>query len=185
MEILRARDRVPAPWKNGGGTTREVMVHPPGASFDDFGWRVSIATVARGGPFSIFAGIDRAIALLEGSMTLTIDGRGDVALSPLSDPHAFPGDAKTSATLTGGPVTDLNVMTRRGAFTARMTRRNLSGPLTFDASVTTLVFPCAAVTANGDSLAAGDAILMTPGGADIVSLSQPVDVCWIEIAPVR
>jgi environmental stress-induced protein Ves len=184
MRILRAQDRVPVPWKNGGGVTREVLVYPPGASFDDFGWRVSIATVERGGPFSVFAGIDRVIALIDGSMTLTIEGRDDVALSRRSEPYAFPGDAKTSAALTGGPVTDLNVMTRRGAFIARMTRRTVSGALAVDASATTLVFPHAPATANEENLGTGDAILIAPQSSDAVVLSQ-AEVFWIEITAVR
>ena len=61
MRILRVSGRVAAPWKNGGGTTTEVAVFPAGASFDDFGWRISIADIARGGPFSQFPGIDRTL----------------------------------------------------------------------------------------------------------------------------
>ena len=54
------------PWKNGGGTTRQVACWPPGAGSDDFDWRVSIATIAASGPFSTFPGIDRTIMLLDG-----------------------------------------------------------------------------------------------------------------------
>jgi environmental stress-induced protein Ves len=51
--------RLPAiSWKNGGGTTREVVTQPPGAAFDEFNWRVSIATIASDGPFSTFPGVD-------------------------------------------------------------------------------------------------------------------------------
>ena len=65
MQILYARDRVVSPWKNGGGTTTEVAAFPPGAPLENFGWRVSIAQVARSGPFSLFPGIDRTLALLD------------------------------------------------------------------------------------------------------------------------
>jgi environmental stress-induced protein Ves len=34
--ILRARERFAVPWKNGGGVTREVAVHPPGSRTVDF-----------------------------------------------------------------------------------------------------------------------------------------------------
>ena len=58
---------VPAtPWKNGGGSTRELVCWPPGAGTDDFGWRVSVARIAAAGPFSAFAGVDRQIMLLDG-----------------------------------------------------------------------------------------------------------------------
>ncbi len=53
-------------------------------------------------------------------MELSIDGHGMHLLLPGSAPLPFPGDAATSARLVGGPITDLNVMTRRGAFTHRV-----------------------------------------------------------------
>ncbi|MFN9927385.1 MAG: HutD family protein, partial [Phenylobacterium sp.] len=59
--LLRAADRLAVPWKNGGGITRELAVWPPGASFDDFVWRVSMAEVHQDGPFSSFPGVDRIL----------------------------------------------------------------------------------------------------------------------------
>jgi environmental stress-induced protein Ves len=44
LHVLRARDVPATPWKNGGGVTREIAVHPQGAGFDDFVWRLSMAT---------------------------------------------------------------------------------------------------------------------------------------------
>ena len=65
--LLRNADHRRMPWKNGGGETVEVIVHPEGASLSDFGWRVSMATVASDGPFSVFPGIDRTIVVVEGA----------------------------------------------------------------------------------------------------------------------
>ena len=56
-----------APWKNGGGVTREIVCSPPGAGMEGFDWRVSIATIDKPGPFSAFAGVDRVIMLLDGT----------------------------------------------------------------------------------------------------------------------
>ncbi|MEG1056294.1 MAG: HutD family protein, partial [Janthinobacterium sp.] len=53
-----------SPWKNGGGSTREIVCFPPGAGMDSFAWRISVATISQAGPFSAFAGIDRQIMLL-------------------------------------------------------------------------------------------------------------------------
>ena len=50
VRIIPAQDLVRTPWKNGGGTTAEVAVHPPGAGFEDFDWRISMADVAADGP---------------------------------------------------------------------------------------------------------------------------------------
>jgi environmental stress-induced protein Ves len=114
LRVLRAADRQPVPWKNGGGVTTEVAVHPPGSGFDDFDWRISLANVDADGPFSMFPGVDRNLTLLEGRVRLSIDGRVPVDLTASSPPFAFPGDVPVSATLLAGPALDLNVMVRRG-----------------------------------------------------------------------
>ena len=117
VRVLRAEDHARMAWSNGGGTTYEVATSPAGASLGSFDWRVSLADVAAGGPFSAFPGIDRILVLLEGpGMELVVDGRV-VPLDRL-DPVRFDGAADTSCTLLGGPTRDLNVMTRRGRCTA-------------------------------------------------------------------
>ncbi|HEY3949962.1 HutD family protein, partial [Phenylobacterium sp.] len=52
LTLLRAADRAPQPWKNGGGLTWPVAVSPEGAGLDGFDWRLSLALVESGGPFS-------------------------------------------------------------------------------------------------------------------------------------
>jgi uncharacterized protein len=183
MQILYARDRVSVPWKNGGGVTSEVAAHPVGAGFDSFGWRVSIARVEQGGPFSTFPNIDRRIALFEGSMALTIAGLGVSELSAASDPLTFRGDAPTEAALIEGPVTDLNIMTRRGVFISQMERRVVRGTLRFNPAAVTFVFPLAPVTAGDALLTRGDAILVESADEAAVTLSAPVECYWVEIAP--
>lgn len=113
--ILRAKDYKRMPWKNGGGETQEIAVFPEGASVGDFDWRLSMATVATDGPFSVFPGIDRIITIIDGdAMTLSIEGREPVLLDQSSEPYAFPGDAPTSGALRNGTIADLNLMVRRG-----------------------------------------------------------------------
>ena len=103
----------PRPWKNGGGSTREIACWPPGAGLDDFDWRVSIASVAASGPFSRFAGVDRTIMLLKGE-GLRLQAPGlDHLLDTLHAPFLFSGDVALKCTLLGGESTDLNVMGRR------------------------------------------------------------------------
>jgi len=121
MRILRAADRAAVAWKNGGGITREVAVSPQGAGLDDFDWRVSIAQVSEPGPFSIFPGIDRTLAILDGRMMLAFDAHS-VTLDAASAPFAFAGDVACTGTPLDGAVTDLNVMTRRGRCSAGMER---------------------------------------------------------------
>ena len=108
------------PWKNGGGTTQEIASWPQGAPLDSFGWRVSIATIAAAGPFSVFAGIDRVITLLEGDgvRLFTHDARIDHRLDVPHQPFAFSGDEAIDCTLLGDASNDFNVMTRRGQWRA-------------------------------------------------------------------
>ena len=113
------------PWKNGGGVTTEVAVSPADAGLNDFDWRVSMARVEGSGPFSQFAGIDRTLAVLEGEgIVLDIAGRPPISVTRATDPLSFPADVSTAAALIGGPITDLNVMTRRGRFSHRVERKS-------------------------------------------------------------
>ncbi len=110
------------PWKNGGGTTQEIACWPAGATLDNFGWRVSIATIAAPGPFSAFTGIDRSIMLLEGDgvRLRSTDGAIDHRLDTPHQPFAFPGEAEIDCALLGGASSDFNVMTRRSQWRAEV-----------------------------------------------------------------
>jgi len=173
MRILRAADYRVMPWKNGGGVTTEIAVSPDGAGLDDFDWRVSMARVDSGGPFSGFAGVDRTLAVLEGEgIILDIAGQPPATLTRVSAPLAFPADVSTSAALIAGPITDLNVMTRRGRMTHTVERLLLSAPTEVQpAADTTLVLPL-----DGDVTVAGvapvsigplDALLLGPGAGKL------------------
>ena len=129
MCILRAADYRVMPWKNGGGTTTEIAVFPDGAGLDAFDWRVSMARVEGSGPFSSFAGIDRTLSVLEGEgIVLDVAGQPAVRLTSASAPFSFPADLPTSAGLIAGPITDLNVMTRRGRTLHSVERLAISRP---------------------------------------------------------
>ncbi|WP_409997573.1 HutD family protein [Curvibacter sp. APW13] len=115
MHRFAIADLPRTPWKNGGGSTREVVCQPPGTGMEAFDWRVSIATIAQPGPFSVFTGIDRTILLLDGDgVRLHAPGHFDHRLDVPGQPFAFAGDVAVDCTLLGGESTDFNVMTRRG-----------------------------------------------------------------------
>lgn len=165
MQILRAADREAAPWKNGGGVTYEIAAGPAGASLHDFDWRISTAVVAADGAFSQFEGVDRTLLLIGGGgMALQVGGRTTI-LTAASEPLQFAGDAPTTARLLDGPVTDLNVMVRRGRWTAAVRRHALpwteamAGP-----GVRLLVTLNQATLRHGDDeilLGAFDAVVLT------------------------
>ncbi|MER8898929.1 HutD family protein [Mesorhizobium sp. M0676] len=143
MRILRAADYRVMPWKNGGGTTTEIAVSPDGAGLDDFDWRVSMARVEGSGPFSGFAGVDRTLAVLEGEgIVLDIAGRPPAEVTAASAPLSFPADVPTTAALISGPITDLNVMTRRARATHTVERLVFSVPTDIrPTSAMTLILP--------------------------------------------
>ena len=126
--VIRAADCRSMPWRNRGGATTEICVHPPGAGLDDFGWRVSVATVASDGPFSVFADVDRTLALLAGDgLRLVFGDAAPVVLGCGSAPLSVPADVPTRSTPIVSPVTDLNVMTRRGVWRHAVARLAFDG----------------------------------------------------------
>ncbi|RWF52092.1 HutD family protein, partial [Mesorhizobium sp.] len=59
-----------------------------------------------------------------------------------SAPFSFAADVPTAAALISGPITDLNVMTRRGRMTHTVERLTPATPLEIEARAdTTLVLP--------------------------------------------
>ena len=122
----------PAPWKNGTGSTTEIAIAPVGASLDKFDWRISLATIAANGPFSVFPGVDRTLALVDGAgALLDIGDEGRFILSEEDPIVEFAGESQVAATLTLGATTDFNVMTQRERCHHRLGRRVLSGTSEF------------------------------------------------------
>jgi environmental stress-induced protein Ves len=138
----------PVPWKNGGGSTIEIAIGPQDAGFEDFDWRVSLATIEKDGAFSLFPGVDRTLVLVEGhGMTLEIDGEPSL-VTELEPVVAFDGASNVTAKLSRGPSTDFNVMTRSERCYHTFGRRRLSGDSTFVARAEVTVL----FLAEGDAL---------------------------------
>lgn len=171
MRILRASDRVAAPWKNGAGITREVAVWPPDAGFEDFHWRISQAEMNADAPFSVFAGVDRNLTLLQGRLALSFDaGREVVRLAPFA-PFAFPGERPVAGMVEEGPISDLNVMTRRGVVRAKVERLRTAGTLDLHARPFVRVLFAQSEIQVSQPLAAKlerhDAVLLEPGDQNV------------------
>ena len=154
-------DIVPTPWKNGVGATREIACWPAGTGLDSFDWRISVATIAADGAFSVFAGIDRSITLLSGDGVLLHGEHGTHRLDQPLVPFAFAGETPIRATLLGGASEDFNVMTRRGRCRAdvKVWRYAVDRPSTPPHAALLL-----AVQGDWRCAVAGDApTLLTPG----------------------
>ena len=143
MRLLKAGDHKRMEWKNGRGETIEIAVHPATADLGGFDWRVSMATVAGDGPFSIFPGVDRTLCILDGEgMELEVDGLERRRLTRESPPCRFSADAPTEARLLKGPVTDLNVMTRRGRWRHEVRRATIEGHAVLDLGAAAAMVLC-------------------------------------------
>ncbi|MDH4391904.1 MAG: HutD family protein [Aquabacterium sp.] len=109
-----AIDQVPPlPWRNGGGSTRELFTWPGGSA--PWQLRISLADITQDGPFSAFDGVDRWFAVLQGAgVRLALPG-GVQTLDAGSPPLQFDGAAAPGCWLVDGPTRDLNLMVQRGA----------------------------------------------------------------------
>jgi environmental stress-induced protein Ves len=192
MRLIRAADCRRMPWKNGGGETAEVAISPSGAPLDAFDWRVSMARVDGDGPFSTFPGVDRTLAILAGAgLMLRVADREPVRLDDASLPYTFPADVATSADLLHGPITDLNVMTRRTRCRHRVRRRAAAGREQLPLSAATTLVVCARgrarLTVDGAEQVLGPhdaAHIDGPSGAIHVAGDQRADLLIVEIDPL-
>ncbi|MCC7328366.1 MAG: HutD family protein [Burkholderiales bacterium] len=107
--IVRGNDLCAQAWRNGGGRTRVLRAWP-----DEKNWqyRISIADIEVDGPFSDYPGVQRCIAVVEGSgVELTIEGIAR-RLERSDAPLCFDGGVRTTCRLLDGPTRDLNLMLR-------------------------------------------------------------------------
>ncbi len=184
MRILRSADHKRMPWKNGKGETVEIAVSPSGATVDNFDWRVSMATVAEDGPFSVFDGIDRTLSVLSGEgITLSVAGHAPATLRCETPPYGFPADRETGATLVSGPITDLNVMTLRGSFTHAV-ERMVTQELTLQPSAhMRIVLTLSDLTEVGENirLQPWDGLFLGAGDGVRLSSTSPATIYVIQI----
>lgn len=109
---MSAMDMGARAWKNGGGTTRELLAWP---HMHDWVVRVSVAEVGSNGPFSSFPGVHRWLGVLRGQGLRVFDWpqrRGDELLP-------FDGALAPDCELIAGACTVVNFMHRdaKGHFT--------------------------------------------------------------------
>lgn len=170
---LRPSDYKIVPWKNGGGSTTELLVEPRDASLaTGFNWRVSLAALDGPGPFSGFPGVDRIIMQLEGqpmSLDHGKDGRHQLTLCV---PYRFRGEWTTFGHL-DGRARDLNVMTTRTRASAHveftqlpvgetLPSRRTAGPFVVHVLAGALRLPDAVTATAGDTLVFDHPLAATP-----------------------
>ena len=107
--VVHLADVAPTPWKNGGGTTRELVAWPDEKQWV---WRMSVAEVTQRGPFSRFDGAQRWFSVLSGAGVALSSGGQRNMLTLDSAPFCFDGGEHTVCDLLDGPTQDFNLMTR-------------------------------------------------------------------------
>lgn len=126
MRHLTPADYIRQTWKNGKGMTVEL------ARAEDAGmlqWRLSMATVAEDGPFSIFPGIERNLTVISGPGFRLVGAGLSLDCRPMV-PVAFPGDVTLAAVGTDGVASeDFNVMTARHLPRPDVQVRDGTGPV--------------------------------------------------------
>jgi environmental stress-induced protein Ves len=111
-QFVSLADVVATPWRNGGGSTRELLAWPDGTRWQV---RISIADIGQDGPFSSYPGIERWFAVLEGAgVDLRVAG-APLRLQTGSQLLRFDGAAAVDCALLDGPTRDFNLMAAPGA----------------------------------------------------------------------
>jgi environmental stress-induced protein Ves len=183
--ILRSLEYIARPWKNGGGATRDIATSPPGASFDTFDWRLSLAQVDRDGPFSRFDDVDRTLVLLSGAMTLHEDDRQIHLVR--NEPFAFAGERAIEATVSGATL-DFNVMTRRGRAKHTARRESFSQRSTIDASAASVLVIFAlerGLIVDGERLDVHDTAIVDAGRVSVAAAADCVAALVVEIVDIH
>jgi environmental stress-induced protein Ves len=193
--LLRARDRVGVPWRNGGGTTTVVATSgarggvPEGAGgVGDVepDWRVSIATISESGSFSMFPGVDRVLVPLSPA-GLTLDVGGSIRNLAQHEAIEFAGEENVSATDVFEPGDDLNLMTRRGVVTGALTMHSVAEAIKLSAGIseTRVIVVLTGEIGWGDQrLGPRDALLLPPAGRLTVVGEAELAVISVRRAPL-
>lgn len=192
MRIIRAAQRRVMPWKNGGGTTTEIVVFPEGASLRDFDWRISTAHVGQDGPFSSFPGVDRTLAVLSGGgIRLAFADGETVTLDTDSQPFAFGADRAVTGLLAAGPIDDLNVMSRRVRWRHEVRRLAAPGPHALEIDRGPLVLVARAggwdvkAGRGSASLASSDSVILDgPASVELSTTEADGELFAINLRPV-
>lgn len=187
MRIIRAADCKVMPWKNGGGTTTEIAVAPESASLGDFDWRISMAHVGQDGPFSSFPGIDRTLSVLTGNGIRLAFGDGEtVALDRATEPFFFAADRAVDGVLVDGAIDDLNVMSRRGAWSHSVERLHGGAhEVSAERGLLVLVARQGDWQVNGAALAAGDSAVLQAPITTQLAAGNDGELFVVKLTPAR
>lgn len=153
LKLLTPEQFKVMPWKNGGGVTAEIDIHPAGSDFREasFSWRLSSARIEDENRFSQFPGYDRILTVVSGEGLIL----NSQELGPF-EVFEFQGEDEIDCALLGGPVEDLGLIFRRGQYQCSMHILDVSAPMYLKLEGQTHFF---------------------------LSLSQPVKIAGVDLQP--
>lgn len=160
MNVVRCDEVAPTLWRNGGGRTRELLAWP---GRERWSLRISVADIERDGPFSVFDGVDRWFAVLEGAGIRLETQSGRQALHRDGAVLRFRGEEAPECALIDGATRDLNLMAQRGHGRARMQRAEPG--IDFDDGAFVRALFCA------------DALTLQAGDSDPIAV-DPFSLLW-------
>ena len=152
VQVVELDHIAPTPWKNGGGTTRDLLAWPDPAAWQ---LRISVAEIGRDGPFSEFGGVQRWFTVLDGAGVALRMGGERYEVRRGAPPLQFDGALAPMCWLIDGPTSDLNLMVRRDAGSGRMVDALPGRDWTSSAGWRALVATGAVHLMIDDQLAAG------------------------------
>lgn len=161
MRRWKLEECAPVPWANGCGITRELAAERDGARFL---WRISVAEIAAGGPFSSFPGLVRWHTITDGA-GLDLQGEGKALRARPFEPLPFDGALELEAHLLDGPCRAFNVIYDPERIAAQVAVH--AGAHLFDVAADAFVFVAAGTVQVSEAtrLVAGDAIRPEATGA--------------------
>jgi uncharacterized protein len=120
---VNADQITPQPWRNGGGTTRELLTWPTPEHPKDQGdatpatpWqvRITLAGMDKNGVFSAFPGVQRWYTVAEGTGVVLHMPNEVLTLHPGDTPLCYDGAITPACELINGPTQNLNIMAQQG-----------------------------------------------------------------------
>jgi len=177
------------PWRNGGGSTRELLAWPTAQAWQ---LRISVAEIAQAGPFSAYPGIERWFAVLRGEGVVLRFASRRAMLTPGSEPLRFEGASAPGCELLDGATQDLNLMVRHAAGKGAMQRARAGADWSSNA-VWRAVFTLAPATLHIDGAVAAtlpaDTLAWSAAAADQTWRLQADDPAaaawWLQFKPFK
>ncbi len=178
MQILKHQYFVTKPWKNGQGTTQEILVYPN----EDFIFRLSMADIKQSGPFSLFPGIQRSLVLIEGK-SVTLNSRQLELLTPFE----FDGETEIHCSIQSEGK-DFNLMWRKNDAQGKLTYHHHTSPfqLSLQSNFSGIFCLKGELTVEGQSLSKYDlGFFTTPKTLEVKGEFLLIEIDSLQLKDVR